>query len=467
MNRYRVSAADFGAVPSSTTLQTAALQRTIDDCYEHGGGVAEIPGGVYLTGGLRLRSGVTLRLLKNAVLLGSRDPMDYFGYLTDEVEPLNAWEISDAPYVHLFTIHGETAYRADKPEYRFKRLPGTRWNNALIRAIHARDIAIEGEEGACIDGNNCYDAQGEEDYRGPHGIHLFDCENVTLRGYTLQHSGNWAHHLLFSRNIVTQDITVLAGHDGFDAADCENIVIRNSRFYTGDDCIAGFGNVNVFITNCELNSACSAMRFAGTNVRVEKCHIFGPGKYLHRGSLTPEEKRAGVPSPEGSDHQDGHRSNMLSAFTYYADYSLPIPVLPGNIVLADCRIENADRLLHYNYSGNETWQKHRPLESLSFCGVTATGIKLPLDAYGDADTPFALEMKDVDMELDASFAAPAVVHACNFSRLTLENVTVRGKADALIATWSQGDISLKNVSCQPEPAQRVRAADYPFFSAPI
>ena len=65
-------------------------------------------------------------------------------------------------------------------------------------------------------------------------------------------SANWAHNLLFCSNITADNITVEAGHDGFDASVCDNLTIRNSAFYTGDDCIAGFGNVNVLVENCTL-----------------------------------------------------------------------------------------------------------------------------------------------------------------------------------------------------------------------
>ena len=46
---------DYGA-RICDELQTGAIQNAIDDCYLAGGGRVVIPCGVYLTGGLRLRS---------------------------------------------------------------------------------------------------------------------------------------------------------------------------------------------------------------------------------------------------------------------------------------------------------------------------------------------------------------------------------------------------------------------------
>ena len=65
-------------------------------------------------------------------------------------------------------------------------MAGSRWNNALIRAWKAQNITLIGEPGSVIDGNNTYDAIGEENYRGPHGITFFSCKNIR------------AHHFLKS-----------------------------------------------------------------------------------------------------------------------------------------------------------------------------------------------------------------------------------------------------------------------------
>lgn len=455
-----VSILDYGA-KADGTLQTSRIQRAIDDCFLRGGGEVRIPAGVFFTGGIRLRTGVTLHLLKDAVLKGSRDPEDYFGYRSDTVEPIPAELITDAPCVAC--AGGETAYDAGRREYDFKRLPGSRWLNALVRALHAENIAIVGEEGSALDGSNCYDAQGEEGYRGPHCIEMFGCRNITLTGYTVRDSANWAHSLYYCDNVSVSRITVLAGHDGLDVAECRNVRIEDSGFYTGDDCIAGFANLNVWVSGCELNSACSAFRFGGTNVMIEGCHIYGPGRYSFRGSLTEEEKRRGAPSSTA-----GHRSNMLSAFTYFADYSLPIAQKPGNIVMTGCKIENADRLLHYNYSGNETWQKNRPLGNIRFAQIDATGIGMPLTAYGDAKEPVTVEFEDVRVAFRPEARKVSFMHACNYRRISLRNVTVTGNnAAPLIKTWSDGKVEIDSLACGVGPDDYVGRAEEVFACTPI
>ena len=452
-----VSIADFGA-KTDGTLQTAHIQSAIDYCFANGGGKVIVPKGTYLMGGIRLRSNITLYLEKNAVLKGVRDPEEYYGYLHDDVEPLNCDQITDAGYVGLWTIHGETEYDENDCRYRFKRIPGSRWNNALIRAIDAENVKIIGEDGSVIDGDNCYDEIGEENYRGPHAICFFGVKNVELRGYTVQNSANWAHNMLFCENITVKNIKVEAGHDGFDAAVCRNISITDSEFYTGDDCIAGFGNTNVFVEGCILNSSCSAFRFGGTNVWIKRCKAYAPGKYSFRGGLTKEEKIAGTMATSLRA-----RNNMLSFFTYYADYSVPIPEEPGNIVIEDCEICGSDRFLHYNFSGNETWQRYRPMKDISFENIKAVDISMPMTVYGTETRKVELRMKNIFVKIRDGVSVNELIRACNYDRILIEGMHVDGfNGECLIKSQSDGDVDIRDVFCALHEDRYVSQTDEDF-----
>lgn len=457
---HTYSILDFGAVPDTDVPQTESIQAAIDRCFAAGGGVVEIPCGTFCTGDIRLRSHITLRLCSGAVLRGSRSPADYFHHRADSTEPLPPEWVTDCPVIPFSEIPNNDHYRPDCPQYNYVRCPASRWNNALIRAFDAEDIAIIGEEGAVIDGTNCFDPLGEESYRGPHGITLFRCSNVRLDGYTIRNTGNWAHNLIQCENVQMSRVTVLAGHDGIHMSVCRNITIEDSEFRTGDDCIAGFANVNTIVRACRINSSCSAFRFGGTNLLVTDCEIFGPGTYGFRGKLSRAEKESGAPSPQSSG-----RHNMLAAFTYYADFSLPISEQPGNLRIEHCTIQNADRILHYNFSGNETWQKHRPLADITFSDIQATGILYPMNAYGSPDVPLTIVLREVSVRY--STHPESFLRLANFDRAVLERVTVSGLAPdtPLIETWSAGEITLRDV--RSDGGAQVQAADHPFFARPI
>ena len=454
---------DFGARADGTVC-TSSIQSAIDAAFRDGGGTVEVPAGTFLTGGVRLRSRVTLLLRSGSVLKGTRNPLDYEYHLTDPIEPIAetlARTVCRAP-------------ASQQPGFDYEHEVTRRWTNGLIRLIGADEAAILGEPGSVIDGSDCYDETNEEHYRGPHAISAHLCRNLRFEGYTVRNSANWAHAVFDSQNITLENIEVLAGHDGAHFTNCDNVTLHHCAFYTGDDCIAGIDLCNVTVTDCVCNTACSAFRLGGTNVRIAHCHLYGPAKYLFRGSLSKEEKAASAPSAENTDGREtdalGHRYNMLSAFTYYADFTRAIREQPGNIVLSDCKIEHTDRLLHYNYSGNETWQKNRPLQSLTFENVEASGISMPLTAYGDPEVPLSLTFRNcsVAFRADASLRADvAFMHLCHFDRVLLDHVSVDNPGTSpLVKTWSDnGELTMRD--CTFTGSSAVVAADEPFFARAI
>ncbi|MBW7461563.1 glycoside hydrolase family 28 protein, partial [Paenibacillus sepulcri] len=69
--------ADFGAVGDGATMNTAAINSAIEACSSLGGGTVRIPPGIWLTGPLRLQSGINLHAEGGALVLFSRSFDDY------------------------------------------------------------------------------------------------------------------------------------------------------------------------------------------------------------------------------------------------------------------------------------------------------------------------------------------------------------------------------------------------------
>ena len=426
---------------------TVQIQKAIDSCFLSGGGTITLEKGLYVVGGLRLRSECTLYLKRGAILKGTRSIEDYDILKDDTIEPVNEEYKTDVlwtPPKNRTTNHHIVK-------------AASAWNNALIRILDAENVAIIGEEGSVIDGSDPYDPNGEEYYRGPHGIAYHHSKNLHFEGYTIQNTGNWAHIGYRSQNITYQNIEVLGGHDGIHNSSCDDFLIENCAFYTGDDCIAGFDNYNVKVRNCILNSACSGLRFGGRDVLVEDCHFFGPAKYFFRGSLSLQDKIDGNPCPKAG------RTNMLSLFTYYSDFMLEVRKMPGNIVIKDCTVENCDRFLHFDFTGTHTWQKNKPLTSVSFENIEARGISMPFNAYGDRENPLALKLKNCDIAFKES--VDCAVKAGNFSLIEAENVNLENANGALVKCFGdEGEIKVSNVTGVEKILEKT---DEPFYSKSI
>lgn len=365
---------DYGAVADGR-LCTKNIQKAIDACFLAGGGEVVIPAGEYLTGGVRLRSNVTLHLLENAVLKGSICPEDYLDFLNDQLEPI-PWEERDQP---VSTVNFAPGYTGG-----FSAYPYTRWNDAVIRAFHAQNIAIIGEAGAEIDGQNCFDELGEEGYRGPHTIDMWFCENITLRGYTIRDSGNWAHAIHNSQNIQVNGITVLGGHDGFDVRTCDNILIEDCKFITGDDCIAGFDNIGVTVRNCYFESACSWFRFGAADMLVENCLGMNPCTYGHRYKLTPEQKR------NRSNDTSACRHDCHNVFLYYCDNRAKVRKTPGNILIRNSTFKNPKTVINLPFG--HKWCCNRSLGDITFENCVIEDISEPSKITAPAEEPLTLRL---------------------------------------------------------------------------
>ena len=407
---------------------TREIQNAIDTCFLSGGGTVTLDKGVFVTGGLRLRSNCTLYLKSGAVLKGTRCMEDYKILENEDLEPVNEDYKTDVLWIpaHL-RVKAEHITRA-----------ASSWNNALIRILDAHDVAIIGEEGSVIDGSDPYDPTGEEYYRGPHGIAYHYSRNLRFEGYTIKNTGNWAHIGYKSQNIAYKSIEVLGGHDGIHNSSCDDFTVEACGFYTGDDCIAGFDNYNVVIRNCVLNSACSGMRFGGADVLVEKCRFFGPARYFFRGSLSLEDKKNGNSCPTAG------RTNMLALFTYYSDFTLEVRRMPGNIVIKDCTVENCDRFLHFDFTGTHVWQKNKPLTSVTFENIEAKGISMPFNAYGDRENPLTMKLKNCEISFKEK--VDCAIRSGNFAVIEARDLRLENVDGALVKCFGEaGNIVTENV----------------------
>ena len=399
---------DFGACPDGT-LSTKAIQAAIDACFTAGGGEVIVPEGRFLTGGVRLRSCVTLRLLDGARLVGVRDPLEYTCYLEDKLEPITEDDIkSTAPTA----VDGYTARSIQ---------PFSRWNNAIIRAIGAHDIAIIGEGDAVIDGQNCFDPEGEENYRGPHAINLWYCERVTLSGYTIRDSANWAHAIQNSQYITARNLTVLGGHDGFDVRTCDDILVEDCVFRTGDDCVAGFDNRRLTVRGCDFNCACTMLRIGGTDILVENCRGTAPAEYGFRGGLSREEKAASAPTTPACRH------NCHGIFLYYCDKRAKVRETPGKILIRNSHFSGMDNILSHPFG--HMWCCNRALHDVTFENCIIEGLSLTSDIICPEDEPLSLTLRNCTVSPMAGCEDVPIITAKGAGHILFDGVKLNGFTD--------------------------------------
>jgi polygalacturonase len=213
-----VNVRDCGAVGDGAATDTQAVQAAIDRCAASGGGVVVVPaGGRYVCGSLFLKSGVTLRVEKGATILGSEEKGDY---------PMIDTRIAGLEMKH----------------------PA-----ALVNAIDCQHVGIDG--GGVIAGRgkvwwDWFWKTREERGRGvdfqvhrPRLVCFTRCQGVKVSGVTLKDPAFWTLHLLYSKDVDVEGITVrapkkAASSDGIDVDSSSDVRIRRCDISCDDDDIA-------------------------------------------------------------------------------------------------------------------------------------------------------------------------------------------------------------------------------------
>ncbi len=373
---------EAGSDPKENGRKLAEL---LEQCRQNGGGTVEVTEGIYAVASLRLYSRMCLYLRAGAKLVASDRWEDY----TDYHVP------STIEYIHS----GRVVRMWNLPEHYF---------NAVITAIEADHVSVIGEPGSLINGNNCFDPNGEEKFRGPMGMVFCRCSDVHLEGYTFQDSSNWSHQLDSCTNVEIANVTVLAGHDGFNVHHCENVRIRDCTLTTGDDCFAGYDARNVYISGSHLNTSCNGFRYGGENLIVDHCVFEGPGVYPHRVS---------------------GRHNMLYAFEYYSIQEDTIRDVSRNWLITNCEFRNMDGFIHYDFGDWKESQTNQPLADITVENFRISGLKKTSLFRGctqmDSHITSRITFRDGTIDL-AGMEHPVFLETDAAVRLEAENVTVTG-----------------------------------------
>jgi polygalacturonase len=110
---------NYGAIGDGKTMNTAAVQKTIDTAAAAGGGTVLVPAGRFLTGPLTLASRINLHLAKGAFILISDDLTNYPTVMGRYQDSITAHNAHDLEISGEGTIDGQgspwwKAFRADK-----------------------------------------------------------------------------------------------------------------------------------------------------------------------------------------------------------------------------------------------------------------------------------------------------------------------------------------------------------------
>ena len=238
---------EFGARTSATAkVNQAAINKAIAKASRKGGGTVVVPAGTWHTGALRLQSHVCLLVSEGATLLFDFNT-DLYPLVRTSWEGNMCWNYSpciyacdatDVAVVGKGTIDGGGSNHTwwqmcGNPRFGYKEgiTEEAQSTGARAKLLRQAEDGVPEEE-------RIY---GKGFGLRPQLVNFVDCERILLQGVKLINSPFWTVHLLRSKSITVDSVTLWnegPNGDGCNPESCENVIIKNCRFHTGDDCIA-------------------------------------------------------------------------------------------------------------------------------------------------------------------------------------------------------------------------------------
>lgn len=228
---------EFGAKGDGKTLDTAAIQKALDECGTAGGGIVRFPSGTYLSKPIILRTRTTLQLDEAAKLQATGEQAAFLKSGTNWLEAKSGGDFTP-----------------------------------FIGGKNLVDVTITGKGTIDGGGENWWEAAEKARRKQPgytlprpNLIVLTGCKNLRVENITIQNSPKF--HLVPTDcdGVVISNVTILApahaaNTDAIDPSVCRNVLITRCRIDVGDDNVAiksgrkvegrAFATENITVTDC-------------------------------------------------------------------------------------------------------------------------------------------------------------------------------------------------------------------------
>ena len=227
------------------------------------GGRVIVPNGIWLSGPIRLLSGVELHLCDNALILFDKNKEEYPLRVTDYegIRRIRAVSQITAENADNIAITGNGTISGNghlwRPVKQFK-LTERQWNRLLKQSSYVIDskeggiwvpteTILEGRKAGEVFPDTCASeaeslaaAAPYYDFYRPVMVSLRYCRNVLIEGVSLQNSPAWNVHPYFCEDLTVRNVTVCNPYyaqngDGIDVESCSRVHIHHCSFETGDD----------------------------------------------------------------------------------------------------------------------------------------------------------------------------------------------------------------------------------------
>jgi polygalacturonase len=293
---------EYGAKSNTTFDNTEAITKAIQECSKKGGGIVLVPKGKYLSRAIHLENNVNFHLDKDAEILFSTNPKDYYPLVHTSFEGTELMNYSPLVYAYQKknvaitgegTLNGQASSENWWPWCSAKQYGWKEGNPSQADPLNRLRLVDMAEKNIPVSER----IFGEGHYLRPNFVEFFECKNVLIQGITIINAPFWVIHPIKSENLIVDGVNINShgpNNDGCDPEYSKNVIIKNCTFNTGDDCIAikagrdadgrrvAMKSENIIVQNCTMLDGHGGVTIGSeisggvSNVFVENCKMDSP-----------------------------------------------------------------------------------------------------------------------------------------------------------------------------------------------
>lgn len=405
---------EFGAVADGKTKATSAIRQAIAKASAAGGGTVLVPAGNWLTGPIHLRSNINLHVATGAVLAFSQDFSDYLPPVLSRWEGLEVYNYS--PLIYARDCENVAVTGGGKLDGQ-----GAAWwpwkKTQKDVAAKLYDMASNGvpTESRVL---------ASEGGLRPSFVQALSCKNVLIEGVTLRNGPFWTIHPVYSENVIVRRVRVETSgpnNDGCNPDSSRNVLIEDSFFSTGDDCV---------VIKSGLNEDGWRVGKPSENIVVRRLH----GELGHGGVVIGSEMSGGVRNVWVTDSEFVGTDRGLRIKSMRGRGGTIENIFYDNVRHRDIRLMVVEVTSFYASSTLKPKTEAPPtIRNVHVSNITAQGAKQAIDIVGLPESP----VRDVSFE-NVDIVANEGVRCVDCENVSFKTTKLRSPAGVVFSTDSFG-----------------------------
>jgi polygalacturonase len=416
---------DFGAVADGKTKATNAIRQAISQASAAGGGTVLVPAGNWLTGPVHLQSNINLHVAVGAVLAFSQDFADYLPPVLTRWEGLEVYNYSPLIYARdcenvAVTGGGELDGQGAAwwPWKKTQKAAANELYELASNGVPTESRVLASEGGL-----------------RPSFVQTVGCKNVLVEGVTLSNGPFWTIHPVYSENVIVRRVRVETSgpnNDGCDPDSSRNVLIEDSFFSTGDDCV---------VIKSGLNEDGWRVGKPSENIVVRRLH----GERGHGGVVIGSEMSGGVRNVWVTDSEFVGTDRGLRIKSMRGRGGTIENIFYDHVRHQDIRLMVVEVTSFYASSTLEPKTETPPtIRNVHVSNVTARGAKQAIDIVGLPELP----VRDVSFE-NVDIVADEGLRCVDCQNVSFKNTRLSSPAGEIFSTDLFGQKPLVGGTARP------------------